>query len=1108
MTGTAFLAFVLIAADKPASFKADVAPILAAKCLGCHDAKKASNGLDLSTFARLKAGGKDGGAETIVAGDPEGSHLVAVLRPGAKPRMPMKAAPLSDAEIDAIARWIREGAKFDGSSESATLTSLVDPLRGLPDVPVRVATSDPVTAAAFVGDGSRVAAAVGRSVLLVDRNGEVVATLGDHPGQVNALAVTPDGKTLVACGGRAGQFGFVTVWDPATKARRHDLRGHADAILAADLAPDGTSLATGSYDRMVKLWDVAAGRELRTLKEHTDAVHAVAFRRDGKRVASGGADRTVKVWDVATGRRIVSLGDATGEVYAVAFGATGDVVYGGGVDRSIRAWGLKGEGGSPLRSVFAHDAAVLRLAVSADGGTLVSSGEDRAVKAWDLPGLKPRASLAAQPDWPQAIALSADGTRVAIGRYDGSLALVDVASGKLAATLREGPKPGEAPKPQGEPDVAEAEPNDPAGALKPTPLPSTLVGKIDRPGDVDAWRFEAKAGRALVFETVARGTTDLVLTLVDDRGRTIGRASPSPTEPNPVLIAGPGRDGPVTLVVSDAQFGGGGTHAYRIRAGALPRVTATFPMGVPRGKEATVGLEGVNLAASSLKLRSDDPPGTIVPVRPTQADGRPAGSVRSVVVAEGEQIAESGDVPDDPKAAPMIAWPGGASGRIGREGDVDLFRFEAKAGRRAIVEVFGRRLGSPIDPAIEVLDAAGRPVARAVLRPVEETNIAFRDHPSTIRTIRLTKWDELTMGDYLLAGRELMRLSALPRNPDDDAVFWGLGNERSDPGERLAFLETTPEQHPMGQPMVKVEIHPPGATFPTGGVPPVTLVYRNDDGGPGFGKDARVTFDPPADGTYLVRVEDVRGLGGAEYGYHVVVRPPRPDFAVSLSTDDPQIPRGGARIVRVNLLRKDGFDGAVDVEAEGLPPGIAATAARIEPEAYTADLLLMADAKAPATSPPGWRVVARSVPRSPGEAAIRHEIDPGGPSGGRVAVTAEPELKVRAEPARVAIRPGERVEVTLKVERGLNFKGRVPIDVRNLPLGVRVLNIGLNGVLVTEAQSERTVFLYAEPWVAPGERPIYAVGKVEAKGADFASAPIPLTVLPPAHAPRAAAGRP
>ncbi len=1099
MTTPILMTLALLSADKPASFKADVAPILAAKCLGCHDAKKASNGLDMTTFARLRKGGKDAGGETIVAGDPEGSHLVAVLRADARPRMPMKQPPLADAEIATIARWIKEGAKFDGPSEATTtLASLIDPLRDLPSVPLKVPASDPVTALAFLGDGPTVAAAVGKAVVLFDaKSGKHVATLGEHPGPVNAVEITADGKTLVACGGRAGQFGFVTVWDLVKKSRRHDLRGHADAILAADLASDGKTLVTGSYDRMVKLWDSVAGRELRTLKEHTDAVHAVAFSRDGSRVASGGADRTVKVWEPATGKRIVSLADSTGEVYAVAFGPSGSVVYAGGVDRSIRAWELQGEGGTPLKSVFAHDAAVLRLSVSADGKTLVSTGEDRDVKVWDLPSLKPRAGLGIQPDWPQAVAISPDGARVAVGRYDGSIAVLDAANGKPALALRELPKPP--PKPA---ETAEVEPNDdPAGPGQAVALPETIAGKIDRPGDVDAWHFEAKAGQSLVFETIARGTSDLVLTLLDDRGRAIGRASASPTTANPVLIATAPRDGPVTLVVSDAEFGGGGGHAYRIRAGRLPRITSVFPLGIGRGKESVVRVEGVNLDAPTATLRSDGPPGSIVPVRPSA-------STRSVVVAEGEQTVEPDPSDGRPHAPATIAWPGGASGRIDPAGESDLFRFEAKKGRRVIVEVFGRRLGSPIDPVVEVLGADGKPIPRAVLRPVEETNVAFRDHASAIRSIRLTKWDDLAMGDYLLVGRELMRLSALPRNPDDDSVMWGLGNERSDQGERLAFLETTPEQHPQNQPMYKVEIHPPGATFPPGGVPPVTLTYRNDDGGPGFGKDARVTFDPPADGTYLVRVEDVRGLGGPDHGYHVVVRPPRPDFALTPSTDDPQVPRGGARIVRLNLVRKDGFDGPVDVSAEGLPPGITATAARIEPEAYTADLLLMADAKAPATSPPTWKLVPRSVPRSSAEEVIRHDVDPGGPGGGRIAVTDASELKVWAAPPRVSIRPGERVEVTLKIERGPKFKGRVPIDVRNLPLGVRVLNIGLNGVLVTEAQSERTVFLYAEPWVAAGERPIYAVGKVEAKGADASSPPIPLVVLPPSHAARAEAGRP
>ena len=58
------------------------------------------------------------------------------------------------------------------------------------------------------------------------------------------------------------------------------------------------------------------------------------------------------------------------------------------------------------------------------------------------------------------------------------------------------------------------------------------------------------------------------------------------------------------------------------------------------------------------------------------------------------------------------------------------------------------------------------------------------------------------------------------------------------------------------------------------------------------------------------------------------------------------------------------------------------------------------------------------------------------------------------------------------------------------------MNIGLNGVPITESVSRRTVSLYAEPRVEPNERPLSAVGKVEAAGTDHPAPPITLVVSP------------
>jgi hypothetical protein len=86
--------------------------------------------------------------------------------------------------------------------------------------------------------------------------------------------------------------------------------------------------------------------------------------------------------------------------------------------------------------------------------------------------------------------------------------------------------------------------------------------------------------------------------------------------------------------------------------------------------------------------------------------------------------------------------------------------------------------------------------------------------------------------------------------------------------------------------------------------------------------------------------------------------------------------------------------------------------------------------------------------------------------------------------------------MTLAVKRSPAFKGRGPIEVQNLPQGVRVLNIGLNGVLITEAQTERSVFLLAEPWARPMVRPFYAVAQAESAGTQDSSPPIELIVSP------------
>jgi hypothetical protein len=57
-----------------------------------------------------------------------------------------------------------------------------------------------------------------------------------------------------------------------------------------------------------------------------------------------------------------------------------------------------------------------------------------------------------------------------------------------------------------------------------------------------------------------------------------------------------------------------------------------------------------------------------------------------------------------------------------------------------------------------------------------------------------------------------------------------------------------------------------------------------------------------------------------------------------------------------------------------------------------------------------------------------------------------------------------------------------------------VLDIGLNGVLITEPQQEREIRVYCEPWVKPQSRPFFAVGRAESAGTADASPAVMLEV--------------
>jgi hypothetical protein len=662
-------------------------------------------------------------------------------------------------------------------------------------------------------------------------------------------------------------------------------------------------------------------------------------------------------------------------------------------------------------------------------------------------------------------------------------------------------------------EIAEREPNE-AGAAQKVTLPSTLVGALGTAGDVDAYEFRARAGEEMVFQVVARplgSRLDSTVRLLDAQGQLLASNNDVDLSCDSVLTWRFAEAGSYTLTIEDVEHGGGANgFAYRIHAGALPYVTGVFPLGVPTGKTADVSVAGVNLGDRATLRVAGDASALVGRTIPISASASAGSAINRKGVALGAYPeALEAEPNDEPAVAQALTIPSTVNGRVwtrdadSRAGatraDQDLFRFTARKGQKLVLDVTAQQLGSPLDSIIEILNADGRIVPRAAIRCVARTEISLNDPDSGRRSMRLATWNELAVNDHLLVGDELLQIASMPTHPDDDVQLMSYR------GGRLTLLDTSARNHSVGEAVYKVEIHPPGTRFEPNGMPVFQIDYVNDDGGSRFGgRDSRLHFDAPADGDYFVRLRDVRGLDGERYAYRLTLREPAPDFEVTFDPKSFNIQRGGRVSLTVTADRKDGFDDAIDVELHDLPEGLTATSGRIPAGAATTVLMLAAADEAtfsrqkamlpsmyPTTRGGSGGPSSSEIYDVPGIVTLKlvgratidgrqvaHEAEMT-ELVGVIAMAPKPDLVVTTDATRIELAPGKDVTLTVKVERHNGFTGRVPVSVMNLPHGVRVDDVGLNGVMITEQETSRVVHIVAESWVQPQIQPLLIVGRVE-----------------------------
>jgi WD40 repeat protein len=217
----------------------------------------------------------------------------------------------------------------------------------------------------------------GDTFSLVDlATGRRTPAAGSHSAQIDAMAFTPDGRSIVTTGDDAN----VIVWSTATAAPVETLTGHAGRIAGLAIGTDGSTIYTSALDGVIFGWDL--GRSGRYGSPFTIGIGiggpagqrfwqpALAVSPDGSRFAMRGAKGDVAIVSTRTVDVQSSFGDgADVGVTALAWSKQGQLAVGGGT--GLQLWDASGAP-NLVRTLAGVPGVPKAMAFAPDGGRLAA----------------------------------------------------------------------------------------------------------------------------------------------------------------------------------------------------------------------------------------------------------------------------------------------------------------------------------------------------------------------------------------------------------------------------------------------------------------------------------------------------------------------------------------------------------------------------------------------------------------------------------------------------------------------------------------------------------------------------------------------------------------
>jgi WD40 repeat protein len=182
----------------------------------------------------------------------------------------------------------------------------------------------------------------------------------------------------------------VRLWRVSEEDSEDDLttlKGHGTFVWSLAFSPDGSLLASGDDDGEIKLWEVKSSKCLKTLRPAPGPIGALAFTPDGKRLLSSSSDMVVALWDVSSGYCLQKVPGQSALNWPGSISCTRDAttLANGYNDHTIKLLHIGQMSGTPAFKTFSRGGGqVWSVAFSFDGSMLASGDDEGTLALWDV----------------------------------------------------------------------------------------------------------------------------------------------------------------------------------------------------------------------------------------------------------------------------------------------------------------------------------------------------------------------------------------------------------------------------------------------------------------------------------------------------------------------------------------------------------------------------------------------------------------------------------------------------------------------------------------------------------------------------------------------------